>query len=40
MGVNIWKGWIMKQIVTNFGSLKIDNGGDYNNMAMCSDDGI
>ena len=25
---NIWKYWIMKQIVTKFGSLKIDNDGD------------
>ena len=32
--VNIWKDWIMKQVVTKFGSLKIDNGG---NTMMCSD---
>ena len=35
--VNIWKDWIMNQVVTKFGSLKIDNGGDT---AMCSDDDI
>ena len=25
---NIWKDWIMQQVVTKFGSLKIDSGGD------------
>ena len=32
--VNIWKDWIMKQVVTKFGNLKIDNG---RNTVMCSD---
>ena len=32
--VIIWKDWIMKQVVTKFDSLKIDNGGDT---VMCSD---
>ena len=26
--VDIWKYWIMKQVTTKFGCLKIDNGGD------------
>ena len=25
---NIWEYWIMKQITTKFGRLKMDNGGD------------
>ena len=33
--VNIWKDWIMKQVVIEFGSLKIDNGEDT---VMCSYD--
>ena len=32
--VNIWKDWIMKQVVTKFGILKIDDGGET---VMCSD---
>ena len=35
--VNIWKDWTMWQVVTRFGSLKIDNGGDT---MMGSDDDI
>ena len=34
--VNSWKCWIMKQVMTKFGSLKIDNGGD----TMMSSDAI
>ena len=26
--VNIWNDWNMKQVVTKFGSVKINNGGD------------
>ena len=26
--VDIWKNWIMWQVVSKFGSLKIDDGGD------------
>ena len=35
--VNIWRDGITKQVVTQFGSPKIDNGGDT---AMCSHDEI
>ena len=31
---DVSKGWIMKQVMTKFGSLKIDNGGDT---MICSD---
>ena len=35
--VDIWMVWIMKQVMTKFGSLQIDNGGD---IVMCTDDNV
>ena len=36
---NIGKDWIMNQVVTKFGSLRIDNGGDTVHV-MCAKDNI
>ena len=33
--VNIWMDWILQQVMTKFGWLKIDNGADT---VMCSDE--